>query len=624
MPLSNFFLEGYKEYKNNKEIEEMNKSKINTNAFIKDKQKEIDEDLEKRKNKHKKEYKESNVLKGRSDLIENKNKKRAVETQLNIRKGLSDKVKRALKKSLNTEFSKKISGNGLFYDSSSDEEDDKPVSKRQAKINELNKKIDEAHKMYLSTRGDKRYTDLMVKLQRELTGVYNSNYGLDEPEPIKVEPKPIIEKPKPIIEKPKQVVKETKKEEEKEGLTKKDLEDLKYWKDKLKKNDKEEEEYKKTGKINGKKVPISKRNEVENDFMNNDINWKRYIKEIEFRPELKRIIKEIKKAYKSGEITETQMEKMIEGSEYGLHDELELLRRNNEKERNKKPFNFDKQIDINILKTKLLKKTTEDYDDSNKAQEYEVINDYENAKKIYMKIYKRSIKDPLYKSIIGTYYEDPETDKKTIKEEPKIVIEETPKPEPKKRGRPKKVITDEPKPEPKKRGRPKKVIKEEPVKKEPKKKDKLGNIMKVRSDVKKNKDKITVDTEMNIRKGLSDKVKSALKSSINVEFDRIISGMGYNKKDIDYLLKYMKNNPNQGEGLTCSKVSPNDVCEDGYMGEIDIPIKHKPYKFNKRGVPELRDEHMEDFIIKNKTKKHKGFNPNPIEVENIKNRYKRK
>jgi hypothetical protein len=55
---------------------------------------------------------------------------------------------------------------------------------------------------------------------------------------------------------------------------------------------------------------------------------------------------------------------------------------------------------------------------------------------------------------------------------------------------------------------------------------KKGNIMKARSDIRIKDGKRTLDTEMNIKKGLSTKDKKTLKSSIDAEFDRKIKGGG--------------------------------------------------------------------------------------------------
>ena len=50
------------------------------------------------------------------------------------------------------------------------------------------------------------------------------------------------------------------------------------------------------------------------------------------------------------------------------------------------------------------------------------------------------------------------------------------------------------------------------------------NIMKGRSDLKKKGDKYTIDTILNVKKGLDDKVKRALKKSVIEELDKRIKG----------------------------------------------------------------------------------------------------
>jgi len=105
-----------------KEIEEMNKPKLNIDAFIKDKQKEIDEGLNKRKSKPT--HKTGNIMKARSDL-KKKGDKYTVDTEMNIKKGLDGKIKKALKKSIETELNKKMSGGSIrkiVLDYSSDED----------------------------------------------------------------------------------------------------------------------------------------------------------------------------------------------------------------------------------------------------------------------------------------------------------------------------------------------------------------------------------------------------------------------------------------------------------------------------------------------------------------------
>lgn len=58
--------------------------------------------------------------------------------------------------------------------------------------------------------------------------------------------------------------------------------------------------------------------------------------------------------------------------------------------------------------------------------------------------------------------------------------------------------------------------------------------MKARSDLKKNGDKYTVDTEMNIKKGLDGKIKKALKKSIETELNKKMSGGSIRKIVLDY------------------------------------------------------------------------------------------
>lgn len=70
--------------------------------------------------------------------------------------------------------------------------------------------------------------------------------------------------------------------------------------------------------------------------------------------------------------------------------------------------------------------------------------------------------------------------------------------------------------------------------KKEKKTYKESNIMKARSDLKKKGDKYEVETEMNVRKGLDKKVKSALKKSVISQLDKSISGSGVEKIVLDY------------------------------------------------------------------------------------------
>ena len=60
------------------------------------------------------EYKEENIMKGRSDL-KKKGEKYEVETELNVRKGLEPEVKRALMKSIITELNNNFDDYEFFY-----------------------------------------------------------------------------------------------------------------------------------------------------------------------------------------------------------------------------------------------------------------------------------------------------------------------------------------------------------------------------------------------------------------------------------------------------------------------------------------------------------------------------
>ena len=52
----------------------------------------------------------------------------------------------------------------------------------------------------------------------------------------------------------------------------------------------------------------------------------------------------------------------------------------------------------------------------------------------------------------------------------------------------------------------------------------VGEIMKGKSDLVNNKGKLSVDTSLNIKKGLDEKIKRALKKSINAELERFFKG----------------------------------------------------------------------------------------------------
>jgi len=307
-------------------------------------------------------------------------------------------------------------------------------------------------------------------------------------------------------------------------LTKKELEDIKYWEDKVKENDKEWKIYKETKKKDGKKVPANKQTAVDNDFRNNDINWRREIQIRKAKPEIELYTKEIKQAYKDGEITKEQMEDMIYGTEKSLSNELELYRRNLAERKEienrhdaKKEAEVNKMyIDLNNILNQGGKSFTQQKMYDIKPALYK--NDYDKAKSLILDIYKE----------IGM-----------------------PINEPKKRGRPKKVedikLTN------KINRRLERYEKNEPLFKEQDieimKKHKelmkagktlamdkdIGTIMKGKSDLTKSKSgKYSVNTDLKVKKDLNAKIKKALKQSILTEVDKKFKGSGIRDINLDY------------------------------------------------------------------------------------------
>lgn len=390
----------------------------------------------------------------------------------------------------------------------------------------------------------------------EFIGQYYIDNNLEPPSNEDINEEWLKKEYKRILKSPKI---KSKEEENSKGLTKQDLEDIQYWKDKMDINKKKYDEFKSTGKVDGKKVPLTNRNTIENNFMNNRLNWKRRIDEIKFRPELKRIIKETKDAYKSGEITKKERDKIIEGSKYSLSDELDLKRRIAEKNKNIKPYDETKARDLSNLKMKILRTTPKDFEDFNKGAEYEYMNDYENAKKEYLKVYKRSIKNPDYKYFIGSYYEgviDDKPSKTTKTSKTKIDIKKLNK------------LNEDIEKENKKILLSYKTLKKE--NKDILRSSKVGNIMKASSELKKKGDKYTVDTEMKIKKGLDDKTKKALKKSVIQEFNTKIKGSGVRKIELDYSSSEDEK-PKKGKGLDDYEYSSSDEDDIKEYGKI---LKH--------------------------------------------------
>ena len=147
---------------------------------------------------------------------------------------------------------------------------------------------------------------------------------------------------------------------------------------------------------------------------------------------------------------------------------------------------------------------------------------YDKAKELLNKKYKEI---GLTKPQLYAFYNNYLKGIKPVEPEP-----EEPKKQPVKKGRPKK---EEPKPEP-----PKKIIKkEEPIITKPKSKisDNIGTVVDGKSKlVKSNAGKYSVETEINIKKDLNDKIKKALKQSILTELDNKMKGSGIRDIELDY------------------------------------------------------------------------------------------
>lgn len=95
-----------------------------------------DEEKDKKIKNVSKEYKEGEIMSGKSELVK-KGKKYSIDTELKVKKGLEPKVKRALKKSVVEELDKRIKGSGIKkkvrkieLDLSSDEE---PIKRKRGR-----------------------------------------------------------------------------------------------------------------------------------------------------------------------------------------------------------------------------------------------------------------------------------------------------------------------------------------------------------------------------------------------------------------------------------------------------------------------------------------------------------
>ena len=126
----------------------------------------------------------------------------------------------------------------------------------------------------------------------------------------------------------------------------------------------------------------------------------------------------------------------------------------------------------------------------------------------------------------------------------------------------------------------------------PKKTYKEKSLMKAKSELKKKGDSYTVDTEMNVRKGLDDKVKKALKKSVVEELDKKISGSGIRKIDLDMSSDEeeepkRRGRPKKGKGIEYDSSSDEDEIKTygqmlkhlvSHIKDPKEPIDPKDYK----------------------------------------------
>jgi hypothetical protein len=187
------------------------------------------------------------------------------------------------------------------------------------------------------------------------------------------------------------------------------------------------------------------------------------VKKIKAQPEIKRLIKELKQAYKSGEITKEQYEEMKDGTEKTLGtDHLHIMRKKKDIKEKYEKYG-DRIGKINIA-----------------LQNYAGSNPKNFNQQLYTEI----------NNLIAKFdIDEAEAKLKELIKPPKTI-------------------------------KPPKIIKDK-------------NIMKARSDIKNNDGKISIDTEMNIKKGLEPKVKRALKKSVIGELDKKIIGSGIRKIEFE-------------------------------------------------------------------------------------------
>lgn len=263
-------------------------------------------------------------------------------------------------------------------------------------------------------------------------------------------------------------------------LTKAEKDEIKELKKRDGENTKDYQEFKDFKTVKGKKIPVKKYNEYSNEFMNKGQFLRKQIIDIERKPMDEYNIKKINDAFKRKEFDEDTRDRLIRGVENAGIDELDL-------------YYYQRGMPTEF-----------DYNKARKEREQKEKKEKED--------YERYLKGVSV---------------------PKLDFEE-PKPKPKTKISMKKLnkMDEDIENENKRISNLHKTLKKENI--DISRSSKVGNIMKARSDLKKKGDKYTIDTEMNIKKGLDKKIKSALKKSIVTELDTKLKGSGIRKINLDY------------------------------------------------------------------------------------------
>ena len=234
------------------------------------------------------------------------------------------------------------------------------------------------------------------------------------------------------------------------------------------------------------------------------------VKKIKAQPEIKRLIKELKQAYKSGEISKEQYEEMKDGTEKTLGtDHLHIMRKKKDIKEKYEKYG-DRIGKINIA-----------------LQNYAGSNPKNFNQQLYTEI----------NNLIAKFdIDEAEAKLKELIKPPKTI-------------------------------KPPKIIKDK-------------NIMKARSDIKNKDGKISIDTEMNIKKGLEPKVKRALKKSVIGELDKKIIGSGIRKIEFELSSDSSSDDDDVGNGIKGGLVygyyKPKNPVQPKHMWVPNFINKKKP------------------------------------------------